>query len=241
MTFSLCTFAKNLKTSRILNMCIATSGSAKTWSNTVYSDLKWLSFFPHFASRKDWTFVQWCTAIIDEDHIFKKSVVRTCRSPLANVVSQWATTESQAIAGCHFECHVCNKMFMSKQKCALHQFKVHGIRSIERRYIVDDSCPICLVKFWSRTRVLNHLKYRSKICQENLLIRPPLISEEEASILDEAERAAIAARAKKGLKPAHAAKPCVQMFGPLVQVVSDPSTASGHHPLGRGRNYLVAQ
>ena len=222
-------------------MCIATSGTVKTWANTIYNDLKWLSFFPQFTARKDWSFEQWCTAVIGEERAFKKNVVRTCRLPLANVVTQLATTESQAAAGRHFECNVCSKMFASKQKCSLHQFKVHGSKCIERRYVVDDSCPICLVKFWSRTRVLNHLKFRSKICRESLLIRPPLISEEDAVILDEAEKVDVAARAKKGLKPAYASKPCVQMFGPLVQVVSDPSTVSGHHPLGRGRNYFAAQ
>ena len=234
-----CTFAKCIGVDRIKDICLATSKTDGTWASIVLKDLHWLTFFPAFASRKGASLENWCEYISGAGKAFLRSVARVCRSPIANLVTHWASTPSQVCLGKQHMCNVCSKAFNTFQKLSLHQFKAHGIKAIERRYISSDHCPICLIKFWSRTRVINHIKRRSTICKENLLIAPPHLTEEEADKLDEAESVAVAALAKKGCKPAFASRPCVQLQGPLVQVVCDPDTLSSHHALGKGRNYFA--
>ena len=135
-------------------------------------------------------------------------------------------------------CNLCDKSFASKQKIALHQFKKHGIKAIERKHIVGSRCPICLVEFWSRERAINHVRYRSMVCRENILMYPPALSMEEADALDELDKASHRAHKAQGRRRHFADKPCIQAHGPFRELILDPSRVSLHHPLGVGRNYV---
>ena len=118
-------------------------------------------------------------------------------------------------------------------------FKKHGVKNIWRQYVgYHVHCPVCLKLFWSRERVLNHIRYRSKVCKHNLLLRGPIISEEDALIIDKAEALGHIKLAHSGRKRCAAVEPVLRLHGPLLPTILNPGTVtSGHHQLGRGHNY----
>ena len=103
--------------------------------------------------------------------------------------------------------------------------------------MADTFCPVCLKQFWSRERVVNHIRYRSKVCLANLKLRGPCLTTLEADELDVVEHGAHAKLARSGLRSHHASIPAVQLAGPLQSVFAIPGTESLHHALGRGHNY----
>ena len=117
-------------------------------------------------------------------------------------------------------------------------FKKHGLKSVERCYVQTTYCPVCMIEFKNRERVLNHIRYRSEVCRENLLMGPPCITHEQADVLDLAEKDMIKSYLNKGHSRSYAEKSCVQMYGPFSDIVIDPDMESKHHPLGKGRHSL---
>ena len=89
-------------------------------------------------------------------------------------------------------------------------------------------------KFWTRERVVNHLKYRSAVCRRSLMMKVPLISEDEAVVLDDAECEAIKTLTKTGKRRHFVKKPCMQLYGPLESSMMYGTDGGGHHPLGAG-------
>jgi len=190
--------------------------------------------FPRFRAANGASINEWIIAIKDNPKKFRKDVLYVCNTSFANLDTQWATTKTLTSLGCIFECHVCDKKFSSKQSLALHKYKAHGLKSIERRYINTTHCPVCLLEMWTRERVINHVK-KSNVCSVNLLLRPPILSIEQADEMDVLELGEFKALKAKGLRRHAALKPCMQASGPLQRpVIIDPETYSGHHPLGKG-------
>ena len=163
--------------------------------------------------------------------------MKTCSLKLANVFTQWATSPSIATLSESHNCDLCAVTFRTKQALAVHKFKSHGAKSIERQYLPGTQCPICLNEFWTRERVINHVRYRSTVCRENLLVRPPELTQQQADDLDELERETYRKMQSCGNRRHKAVEPCVQAFGPLLPIVIDPERASAHHPLGWGHSH----
>ena len=44
-----------------------------------------------------------------------------------------------------------------------------------------------MVEFWTREGVLTHIRYRSNVCRQNLLIHGTIIDEVESDSLDKSE------------------------------------------------------
>ena len=159
-------------------------------------------------------------------------------SPLANQVERWATTKALKSIATSFECSACSRRFDTRQKYSVHLFKVHHIKSIERKYVNTTHCPICMIEFWTRERILNHLRYKSQVCRQNLLLRGPLLSDCEADSLDRDELVdSIRPLSVQLLRRHHTLKPCFRLPGPLPHTIIDPATTSDHHSLGIGRQY----
>ena len=208
----------------------------KSWSEAVCDDLEWLCGFPMFDACRGKTMSEWIAMVAANAKAFKKKVMKVCKMPFANVMGNWATCKSLSDLGGTFSCISCNKSFKSKQSLSLHKFKAHGIKSIERRYVEGSRCPVCLLEMWTRERLLNHVK-RCKTCNENLLMRPPVLTSEQADALDMLDRESFAALRAQGLRRHAAKKPCVQASGPFqLPIIVDPDCFSQHHPLGRGHN-----
>ena len=211
-------------------------GISKSWASAVWSDLQWLTFFPGFEHCVDWTFVDWCGFVKDNRTSYQKLVMKSCSLRLANVVTQWAVSPAIAVLGETHTCSFCEAPFRTRQALAVHRFKVHGAKSIERQYLAGTRCPICMVEFWTRERVVNHVRYRSKVCRENLLVRPPELSPQQADHLDELEQESFRKMQSCGNRRHKAIEPCVQAAGPLLPIVLDPDRMSAHHPLGWGHS-----
>jgi len=95
-----------------------------------------------------------------------------------------------------------------------------------------------LVEFHTRERIVNHIRYRSSVCRTNLMMRPPILSIEQANLLD-ADASGQLAVLRQARRRRHAVDiPCFRLVGPLPPVVIDPDCSSSHHALGRGRNYF---
>ena len=107
-----------------------------------------------------------------------------------------------------------------------------------RRYIDTTHCPICLLEFWSRERVINHAK-KCKVCNENILMTPPILTQDQADAVDEMELKRFKALKARGLRRHAAVEPCVQAMGPKLPIIIDPRRASAHHPLGVGYDKRV--
>ena len=75
------------------------------------------------------------------------------------------------------------------------------------------------------------------MCRENLLIRPPELSQQEADQLDELEKETFRVMQSRGNRRHKAVEPCIQASGPLLPIVIDPERVSAHHPLGLGHNH----
>ena len=215
----------------------ATCNLAKSWASAVFKDLRWLAFFPDFSRCAEWSFRNWCEYARDNKKSFSKLVIKTCSLKFANVVTQWATTPAIAALSESHVCDLCAATFRTKQSLAVHKFRTHGAKSIERQYIHGTHCPICLVEFWTRERVINHVRYRSKVCRENLLVRPPELTQQQADELDVLEQDTFRKMQSCGNRRHKAVKPCLQASGPLLPIVIDPERSSAHHPLGWGHSH----
>ena len=118
-------------------------------------------------------------------------------------------------------------------------FKSHGIKDPIRLYINGHiHCPVCLKLFWTRARLLNHLKYRSKVCKINLFLRGIVVSEDEAQIQDSLAAKDNASLYSRGRRNHFASDPVLQLCGPVHPIIlPDELDNTSHHRLGVGQNY----
>ena len=158
------------------------------------------------------------------------------KSAFANISAAWESDKIVAPVAMRLQCDKCNLKFTSEQSLALHKFKAHGEKNQMRRYVASTFCPVCLRQFWSRERVVNHIRYRSLVCKANLLLLGPCLSVEDADKLDEIENGANLSLQKKGRRRHHADLPVIRLQGPL-RTVFAIGRESDHHALGRGHNY----
>ena len=89
-----------------------------------------------------------------------------------------------------------------------------------------------------RERVVNHIRYRSKVCRNHHFLNPPPYTIEQANDFDNAVAEANRDLHHKGSRRHKAVLPRVKLQGPLVQITTlSLGTLSTHHPLGRGHIY----
>ncbi len=136
-------------------------------------------------------------------------------------------------------CLDCGKSFSSYQRLALHRKIKHGARDPVDCLIDSVHCPVCMVFFHNRVRVLNNLKYRSSVCRLNLSLSGPIINSVQADILDEGCREFKRKLYAAGLRAHTATEPCFILCGPLpLPLVLDGNRMSNKcHILGFGRNH----
>ena len=119
---------------------------------------------------------------------------------------------------------------------SLHLYKAHRIKNVVRRYIGSEvHCIVCLKQFWTRERLVNHVRFRSCVCRDWHMKHPPKYTCDEAHAFDRA-----CAEQNRALQAINARRhvvmtPCVQLEGPLLPSVIEHH--SRHHPQARGHNY----
>ena len=138
-------------------------------------------------------------------------------------------------------CTMCEKSFPSLQMMTLHASEAHGVKNIYRQYVGPNwHCLVCMKMFWRRERVVNHIRYHSKVCRNHLLTKPPRLpyTSEQADAFDSGVAKDNRDLHHKGCRRHKAVLPCMQLQGPLLHITTlRPGTESSHHPLGRGHNY----
>ena len=100
----------------------------------------------------------------------RKDVKLFARERIANLSSKQVSASKSSDGGTQattiHSCHLCPSQFCTLQKYSLHMFKAHGIKNVWRTYIADCPetihCVVCLKQYWTRERLLNHVRYRSK-------------------------------------------------------------------------------
>ena len=205
---------------------------SSSWCATVYTDLCVVAaFFPDAACD----FKDVCGHMVQMGSP-SKAIKKVMYSPIfrADVPLKPAKVQSAL----SFQCHMCSRCFPSNQTRALHLFKVHGVKSDVRLRIDTTHCPVCMLQFHTRERVLNHVKFRSKVCRTYICDGPPILTVEMADALDMQEQESNRKRAACGVRRHKLTKesgPCFRMPGPLISI--NVSAPSDHHTLGRGRNY----
>ena len=212
------------------------------WSYEVWNDLKWLALSPDFESCSGFSFCQWFNYVKEHFKSFKRLVNKFVKSRIANIPVDDAPDEritNVCAVAPVFQCSLCSLSFDTFQKSSLHSFKAHGIRNLWRLLIGHHlHCPICLKQFWSRERLINHVRYRSKVCKLNLQIRGPVVTEAEALGIDEACAAEHVQLYRKGKRRHHVLDPVIRLHGPLLSIFQPEGVEpSVHHPLGNGHNY----
>ncbi len=205
------------------------------WISSLKSDFAWLSLCGQFNVPCD-DLHALEAHIAPDPWRFKKTVCGYAGSEFANLdVPKVFSCFSVPSSSIH-HCPRCAKTFDSIQKLNLHLFKAQGLKNPIRRLVSTSTCPICLTEFHTRTRILNHLRYRSHVCRCNLLIAGPLLSV-EADLLDFEEAVANRLLAQSGSRAHKAALPCIRVQGPLPAPILIADRHSSHHILGFGRNY----
>ena len=225
----------------LFSMVVTLSNCEGSWSSLVCKDLLWLTTCPAFTDGLGLAFGDWCDSIKNKPKYFRLQLKRLIKLRIANIPPEIVIASSTAAADCgQFQCDSCSSCFNTFHKLSLHMFKKHDVKNVWRRYVYAHThCPICMRNFWSRERLINHIRYRSRICRHNIILRGFKCSEEEACVID-SQQYDIHIQLQKAGKRRHAAiEPVVRLAGPLLPVLlPDDIKPSKHHALGFGQNYF---
>jgi hypothetical protein len=241
----LCLFLRVIKKAPefLIKLCLASSTLAGGWCDALMSDFRWLSLGPQFSemANKNMSFLDWYELFKSDVSSFGKAIKKWTISPFANIVDTWAKALPPTyVSDESYQCNQCSCAFSTFQKLQLHLWKVHKVRNPIGKYINTTHCAICMKEFWTRDRLLNHLKYRSKVCMSNIfLLLSPVLSDDLEMKYNEEARVNAAKLASQGKRRHHACLPCVQLVGPLPMVMCTDLAGGKHHPLGVGRSYGI--
>ena len=220
----------------------------KSWAHEVFCDFQHiakLGVHESFSSGASFsTLEEWAKQVALIGKKFHKVIGKISANPLLNIplvgedqVPVGLSSLALGEGGIYMHpCTVCEKSFPTLQKMTLHAFKTHGVKNIYRQYVGSNwHCLVCMKMFWSRERVVNHIRYRSKVCRTQMLTNPPPYTPEQADDFDLEEAKSNRELSHRGSRRHKAVKPCVQLIGPIMPIAS--VCPSKHHPLGRGHNY----
>ena len=130
------------------------------WVSALRSDLKWFSYSGMLPSPPEDI-----PALFDSVAIDYRSFIRSVRRYSLTKFGNFDVPSSiPSLAPSIFfnsYCLDCGKTFSSHQRLALHRKIKHGARDPVDLLVDTVHCPVCMVYFHNRVRVLNHLKYRS--------------------------------------------------------------------------------
>ena len=144
-------------------------------------------------------------------------------------------------------CPSCDLTSYDLQAIKLHMFSKHGIKDEIHRHIDSVHCPICMVHYHTKERLLNHLsskRGRTNTCRTTLLARPPCLTWDQVTEIDKGLADGYA-KLHASAKRRHDTEgmPCIQVYGPFISgiIPASPSRAREYrfqHPLGNGFHYL---
>ena len=221
----------------ILELCRAFWDVDCGWFSALRSDLAWFPCSSFFSGSSCLDVPSLWGAVALSPAAFARSVRRFAATRFANFDVPTAIPSIAPPLFFNSYCTDCGKCFNTYQKLALHKKVKHGLRDPVNALVDDVFCPVCLLFFHDRIRLLNHLKYRSLICRMNLLAQGPLISSERADELDVECRVLRRSRYAAGLRAHTTVLPVFRLQGPLPLPVSYVHVSSNTHILGNGRRH----
>ena len=216
-------------------LCLARP-CARSWLRAVSDDLVWFSRVGGADRRLGAkTLPQWWAAFREEPLAFRKAFLAVARSDGARRTEVWAVTSAERELVERHVCEECERAFATKQALAVHRFKVHEGHAPARWHVSTTHCPVCLLEFHTRDRVVAHFD-KSAVCKCNLLLGHPRLSEEEFAELQTHAAEQVRTLRAGGRSRCFAVLPCVRLQGPLPKAVAPVADPKGH-PLGQGRRW----
>ena len=177
----------------------------------------------------------WWAAFRREPFAYRRAFLVAARSGAARRTQVWATSAAERELVEQHPCGQCGKTFATRQAFAVHDFRAHGTSTAVRWHVSTTFCPVCLLEFHTRDRVIAHFRM-SSVCRMNLLLNHPRLSVEEFEALQTRAAEKVRALRASGRARCYAAMPCYRLQGPLPLAVA-PTTFPGGHPLGHGRRW----
>ena len=205
---------------RLLKLLYVARSAPRSWLSSVQADL-------NFLCAHDNRFGEWSSAPMSKwVGLFQNNPARALRaveatlgSESANSRQAWATTRKLAQLGQAFPCEACGQNFSTKQQLATHIYRQHGVKH-PARYLVDGtSCPICLLEFHTRTRLIAHIANKSTVCFSNLKCRMQPLSEAVIAQMDDEAKVCEKANKRSGWRRGRAHEPCIRLSGPLWPII----------------------
>ena len=116
-----------------------------------------------------------------------------------------------------FLCYACDAFFVSASALAAHARLQHQVTNQARAYAYGSSCPSCMVQFWRRPRLIQHLSYNKRWCLERLQHHVLPMSTEVQKCLDHDDLAENKRLRRLGHTERVAERPSVQLHGPKLR------------------------
>ena len=168
------------------------------------------------------------------------AVRRTVCTPFANLDMPKTGSSSANISVPNISIQFCPYCSIDKldtvQKLKVHLWSKHRVKDDPLRLRIPPStvCCVCMLDFHSRPRLLNHIRYRSKVCRAYHNVCEPCLTVDQAEELDNLSREHNRNLYAKGYRRHQATIRAFRTPGPLLFCPG----ATKHHSLGVGRQYF---
>ena len=131
----------------LLDLIIAQSSFKKGWVTSLTHDLQWLLPSLEISGSLPTSISDWVDLITRDTKGFLKKTKAYCKTPFANIVSQWAVSPVLRTFAHPIDCMLCGRVSKSQQAHSVHMFREHGVKSDMRRYVPFIHCTVCLREF----------------------------------------------------------------------------------------------
>ena len=216
-----------------ITILLYTQNSKTSWIAQLKRDLIWISSQRAFSECQTWDIQEWVSRIRSQPRQFRLSFKKLFKSSAAatSFVSL-RVGHSHAQVFDEWPCQICGTVFSSKQACAVHAYRKHGIKSNIRLYVTTTHCLCCLSEWHIRDRLIAHLRDKAPACRRYYERWITPLPKQQAEELDsEAIHHDLRERVRLGLSRSDTCdRPVYRLPGPLPISFS---TSSGSVKYGR--------
>jgi len=142
----------------VKHLLFALASSENGWVKALKNDLMWFSLSPNAPRLSGIS--QYLNTPAPMFKSYKSTLNTYAKSPFANLDAHLHHPELVGPdPSSSYICSNCLTSKPTKQSCNLHMFKCFGYKDPIRIYIEEHvtTCEVCLIQFWTRERLLNHL------------------------------------------------------------------------------------
>ena len=217
----------------------------RSWIASLWEDVKWLAANTQTFGDLDTTSLgPWLCMARDFPKQTAKAVKKVCFIDKAIDAAearalgwQGASVVPAEVADNDFQCQMCDYRG-TRVQVQCHEQREHDLISTITRCVDTAACSVCGLMFDSVLICRRHSR-ESSICNHNLLLRGPFLSDSDLTASLEEDQAIKAANCKAAKAPMKTKKVCTRTFGPRQKIVDKNGVviqpAKNGHPLGNGR------